>query len=161
MNTPTKITGTQFYYGSLILTCVAMVVAFCLGIGSLIKQSTCHKIAKPKSQITVVSLAEGCIVIAFIFLYLVMTTMPKTMKIGNNESFINFDQMPAVVSAVFMLVAVGLFAKSSTVGTYLQGQSCTTHKDRQTVKNLDISAAVFSGVSVILLCILIFRPWRN
>ena len=155
-----KLQRTQFYYGSLISTCIFMIIAFCLGMGSLIKQSTCHKIDRPTKQIAVVAFAEGCIGVAFVFLYFVMVTMTETIKEGTAPEMIGFYQMPALLSALLMLVAVGLFVKSSTVVTHMRGHSCATQEDQKTVQNLDISAAVFSGLSIATLFILIFRPWR-
>ena len=155
----------KFYYGSLIFTCVFMMIAFCLGVGSLIKQSTCHRIDRPTNQIVVVAFADACIAVAFVALYFVLGTMSETVKTSNFSSnpleLIGFYQVPALIAAVFMIVAVGLFAKSSTIVTHLKGHSCAREEDRKTVQNLDISAAVFCGVSVASLCILIFRPWRG
>ncbi len=139
-----------------------MVVTFCLGMASVIKQSTCHKIDRPTGQIAVVASAEGCIVLALASLYFVMVSMTETIgSAKTGAEVIGFYQVPALLSALLMLVAVGLFAKSSTAVTYnMSGQSCAIPKDQKYVQSLDISAAVFSGLTVLTLFILIFRPWR-
>lgn len=150
---------TQFYYGSLILSGLFMVVAFSVGMGSLIQQSTCRKIDKPPEQLAVVGMAEGCIAIALMCWFFVMGSLHYTIRVADN-SIIGFDQIPAMAGALFVLVAMGLFIKSATVTTHALGHSCGRQQDQKKVQSMDIAAAVFSGLTVFPLAVLVFRPWR-
>jgi len=150
---------TQFYYGSLISSGLFMMVAFGVGMGSLIQQSTCRKIDKPSEQLALVGIAECCIAISLMCCFFVMGTLHDTVRV-TDTSIIGFDQIPAMAGALFVLVAMGLFIKSATVTTHALGHSCGRQQDQKKVQSLDIAAAVFSGLTVLTLAVLVFRPWR-